>query len=350
MMQKNIIEKIKKSKWHADWSNATPLPDVSFEPAIYFYGLSRNFGKSFSKVLVIYNKGIAQGFLPEQEYRNLGEHLAGRLTTAKAARVWANKFVMLADKMLFLASLDPADFLRKWETSERLYGDFGAFNEATKTVFDVRNKKLPEKIKNILFAARKHSENFYPQNAQLYLKAVSQLEKPKLFRNDDLLMMTRQELIEFMKKKKLPSIKTLKNRRECCGIYFTRSGMTFLNKKEIKEIESYWKESVAKKISGNIAFKGKAIGKCRVIRDFKGAYLNAGDILVTGMTDPNFLPLMKKSGAIVTDGGGMLSHAAIVARELKKPCIIGTKIATKILKDGDLVEVDADKGVVKILK
>jgi len=52
----------------------------------------------------------------------------------------------------------------------------------------------------------------------------------------------------------------------------------------------------------------------------------------------------------VTDEGGITCHAAIISRELKKPCIIGTKIATKVLKDGDLVEVDADKGIVKILK
>jgi pyruvate,water dikinase len=59
---------------------------------------------------------------------------------------------------------------------------------------------------------------------------------------------------------------------------------------------------------------------------------------------------MKKATAFVTDAGGILSHAAIVAREMKKPCIIGTGVATKVLKDGDLVEVDANKGVVKIIK
>jgi pyruvate,water dikinase len=58
---------------------------------------------------------------------------------------------------------------------------------------------------------------------------------------------------------------------------------------------------------------------------------------------------MKKAGAFITDGGGILSHAAIVARELKKPCIIGTKSATQILKDGDLIEVNANNGIVKIL-
>ncbi|GAG22226.1 unnamed protein product, partial [marine sediment metagenome] len=52
----------------------------------------------------------------------------------------------------------------------------------------------------------------------------------------------------------------------------------------------------------------------------------------------------------ITDGGGTLCHAAIVAREMKIPCIVGTKIATRVLKDGDLVEVDADKGIVRKLK
>jgi pyruvate,water dikinase len=59
---------------------------------------------------------------------------------------------------------------------------------------------------------------------------------------------------------------------------------------------------------------------------------------------------MKIAGAIITNQGGITSHAAITSREMKIPCIIGTKIATKVLKDGDLVEVDANRGVVKIIK
>jgi pyruvate,water dikinase len=59
---------------------------------------------------------------------------------------------------------------------------------------------------------------------------------------------------------------------------------------------------------------------------------------------------MQKAAAFVTDEGGITCHAAIVARELKKPCIIATKIATKVLKDGDLVEVDANNSIIRILK
>ena len=68
------------------------------------------------------------------------------------------------------------------------------------------------------------------------------------------------------------------------------------------------------------------------------------------MTTPNFIPALERAIAFVTDEGGVTCHTAIIAREMKKPCIVGTKIATKAIKDGDYIEVDADKGIVKIIK
>ena len=68
------------------------------------------------------------------------------------------------------------------------------------------------------------------------------------------------------------------------------------------------------------------------------------------MTRPEYLHLFREAVGVVTDAGGILSHAAITARELKIPCIIGTEIATKVLHDGDLVEVNAEQGIVRILE
>ena len=68
------------------------------------------------------------------------------------------------------------------------------------------------------------------------------------------------------------------------------------------------------------------------------------------MTRPEFMPLAKKALAIVTDEGGITSHAAVISRELGIPCIVGTKLATQVLHNGDLVEIDANRGMVKILK
>ncbi len=103
-------------------------------------------------------------------------------------------------------------------------------------------------------------------------------------------------------------------------------------------------------LSGSVASQGYAKGIARVVlkEDEFGSF-NEGEILVTGMTRPEFVPIMKKAAAIVTNEGGITCHAAIVSRELGKPCIIGTQRATELIKSGDLVEVRAHHGTVRIL-
>ncbi len=104
-------------------------------------------------------------------------------------------------------------------------------------------------------------------------------------------------------------------------------------------------------VLGRTGYGGRVSGRARIVLDAHDpGDFRDGDILVTGMTRPDFVPLMKRAGAIVTNEGGITCHAAIVARELKKPCVIGTKIATQVLRDGDLVEVDADRGVARVLE
>jgi phosphoenolpyruvate synthase/pyruvate phosphate dikinase len=104
-------------------------------------------------------------------------------------------------------------------------------------------------------------------------------------------------------------------------------------------------------LSGTVAYAGKVRGRARVIVEIiQGIAVKEGEIVVAPMTTPEFLPHMKKAAAFVTDEGGITCHAAIVARELKKPCIIGTKTATQKIVDGDEIEVDANTGIVRILK
>ncbi len=104
-------------------------------------------------------------------------------------------------------------------------------------------------------------------------------------------------------------------------------------------------------IKGQPAFLGKVTGAAKIIAGPKDiGKIKTGNILIAVYTDPNLLPAMEKAAAFVTDQGGITSHAAIVAREMKKPCIIGTKIATKVFKDGDIMEVDANKGIIRKIK
>lgn len=103
-------------------------------------------------------------------------------------------------------------------------------------------------------------------------------------------------------------------------------------------------------VTGTTASAGITKGIVKIVMTVKDLpKVKKGDILVTYMTSPNFLPAMKLASGFVTDEGGLTCHAAIVAREMKKPCVIGTKIATKVFKDGDLVEVDANTGTVKLI-
>ncbi len=102
-------------------------------------------------------------------------------------------------------------------------------------------------------------------------------------------------------------------------------------------------------VRGLPASPGAASGVARVILDPHGeeaAAFKEGDILVTRMTDPDWVPLMKKAAAIVTDEGGMTSHAAIVSRELGIPAVVGTREGTKVIRTGTVVTVDGSRGVV----
>ncbi|MBU1197890.1 hypothetical protein KJ765_05275 [Candidatus Micrarchaeota archaeon] len=103
-----------------------------------------------------------------------------------------------------------------------------------------------------------------------------------------------------------------------------------------------------KELKGQCASLGKAVGTVKIIQEAADmTKMNEGDILVAYATNPDVVPAMKKAAAIVTDQGGVTCHAAIVSRELGIPCLIGTKIATKVLKDGERVDVDATNGWVR---
>jgi phosphohistidine swiveling domain-containing protein len=145
--------------------------------------------------------------------------------------------------------------------------------------------------------------------------------------------------------------KVLAQRLKHCVLYVEHGfEKVYLGKMEQK-IRSTINVKVDKNItefSGQTAQPGFATGVVKIIIRAKDmGKMQKGDILVSIATDPDVVPAMKKAAAIITEQGGITSHAAIVSRELGTPCIIGTKIATKILKDGDIVEVDANKGTVR---
>ncbi|TRZ54346.1 hypothetical protein D4Q76_02530 [archaeon] len=143
----------------------------------------------------------------------------------------------------------------------------------------------------------------------------------------------------------------LSARSKYCLYYAEKGCDLVLFGKEADQIEK--KIAIAptediRELEGQVACLGKAKGYAKIINSVaEMKKMRKGDILFSIATNPDIVQVMKLAAAIVTDQGGITSHAAIVSRELGTPCVIGTKIGTKVFKDGDLVEVDANKGVVR---
>lgn len=139
------------------------------------------------------------------------------------------------------------------------------------------------------------------------------------------------------------------------GVYISNVSMMYSGMESREEYYNNLKlyeddvESLKSK-KGVCASSGKVVGKARICLTFEESNkLQEGEILVTYGTDFDFMNAIVKSKAIVTEEGGILSHASVISRELKKPCIIAFKGITNILKDGDLIELDATNGQIRLL-
>ncbi len=227
----------------------------------------------------------------------------------------------------------------------------------------LKSSPLPDWIKDriefvrwFMYLRTESVDNFMLVNSA-YKSVFHSLSKKFYLAMEEVLHMTYEEIISSLRKGKLTVSKELVKSRTHKGYAFLISpNASYLTTdKEVDELHNLTIPKVEKKelkeLKGQSAFKGVVKGTARVILDRRNAHeLKQGEILVTTMTTPDFVPAMKISGGIITNEGGVLCHAAIMARELRKPCVISTKIATDIIKTGDLLELDADKGTVRILK
>ncbi len=170
------------------------------------------------------------------------------------------------------------------------------------------------------------------------------------------------EIVDLFQKQKRLTQNVLTERYSAAYVSYLKGDepkTEFVVGKESEFVWNYFKqqrEELTSKsvIEGMVASRGegkrKIRGRVRILYDPSKDYFEQGEILVTGMTRPEFVPLMKKALAIITNEGGITTHAAIVSRELKTPCIVGTKIATEVLRTGDMVEINLDNGTIVKLR
>ncbi|RJO59182.1 hypothetical protein C4546_03590 [Candidatus Parcubacteria bacterium] len=247
-----------------------------------------------------------------------------------------------------LAKLDPKPLIRNQVAKNRLIKKLGL------------SKNIRSEIRTIDFLTiwqdeRKKNMMISFTNTDLILNEVARrVGIPLVF----LRYLNAWRVLEMRSLREIRDMKTeLKTRYQGVFILVSANTEKVLTGKAYKVLEKTLLKTKIKKrnqdieIHGVTANGGTVIGRVRVCMQLSTiGKVKPGEVLVTSMTRPEFMPAVKKASAIVTDEGGITCHAAIVARELNIPAVIGTRIATKVLKDGMLVEVKANHGVVKILK
>ena len=254
-------------------------------------------------------------------------------------------------------------------------------NNNPKKDYDETNKKRPEIFNKLLEVAKnKGFGNEFEEAYNLMIKYFHYRESPKYFviyviGKIRKLILKRAEIL--LEKKLIDDISdifklnidSLNNILENVNKY-TKEQITNMIKRDnnLYKIFNSWKRFPLlfdsrgrlffqeKKISnkkneliGDTVSFGKIRGKAKVLLSVNEKVFNPGEILITKATDPGWTPLIINCGGIVLEVGGMLQHGALVSREFNKPCVVGIDNVTKIIKDGEEVEVDAIEGIVRLL-
>jgi phosphoenolpyruvate synthase/pyruvate phosphate dikinase len=246
-------------------------------------------------------------------------------------------------------------FVEEFELQQKKKEEFAKLNENLQAIFS-EDSELIQSIndsRELAWILQTSVENGIHASSKLipFLKLVA---KNISVSYEHLVHLRSDEILEALKGIKTISQSDINERLIGNAAFMVKGDINWLWGKEANEFTKWIDEGVgtidkeAKEFKGQPAFKGKVTGKVRIaLNPAQSKELVDGEILVTSMTSPDYVPAMRKAAAIVTDEGGLLSHAAIMSREFGKPCVVGTKIATTLLKTGDMIEVDATTGIIK---
>lgn len=236
----------------------------------------------------------------------------------------------------------------------RYFTGLGIYNVLLRSIANDHSLAAPRILSGIA-KKRDAVAHVYPEVQSKLRQAAVCIGNSLGFDGTLIMSMTRHELSELLSRKKPDTIPfdELKRRRAGYVIIFKgKQNQILTNPKVVQKVRAFISRAPTgmRVVKGFPVYPGKIRGiACRSIQMLH-RFANKHPIYVTHMTHPKETPYLSNVSALVTDEGGLLCHAAVVAREFKIPCVVSTKIATKIFKDGDQVEVDATKGIVRKLK
>ena len=216
-------------------------------------------------------------------------------------------------------------------------------------------RELIELLQEYIYLRTKRMEGF--KKAYYYTRdLIKEVSDRMDLEGKEIFVVSPEEMITFLKEGKKPESEEIKKRLNSRAFAMKQGEVNLISGE--KQVKKFLEEEIEEEIEvkkdllkGSGAYPGKVGGKVSIVKDESDLDdFEEGDILVTTMTSPELTLAIDKASAIITDEGGMTSHAALISREMQIPCIVGTKAATKVLETGEKVKVDAEAGVVKKLE
>lgn len=269
-------------------------------------------------------------------------------------------FKLLHEKYQWLSCLDLHNAPLTESQFESFIKDFRVKTPKKQTSFGKFAEKLKISKKDLeyLLMAKRFvyikdaRDDYRRQGIFEILPFFSELAKRLDLQPKDISFLQSSEVVEFIREKPSNLKSIVASRKKGFVLYLARQNKPIcLQSEKAKEAIRLFKlprkTKKGKVIHGTVASRGLAKGKAAIVKGVKDLKkVEEGNILVAITTHPDYTITMHKAAAIVTDEGGLTCHAAIVSRELGIPCVVGTRVATKTLKDGDKIIVDANRGII----
>lgn len=332
---------------------------------LYATTIPKLWGRGLKDQMVHYTGRTSVWYRYEDDHNELRKYMAKKELTAEIfTEKVQKKFCRNVDQFRKLVTVDPEEikdsqkhYMKIKNLFLKIYPFYplcifipGPWREDFLAFHAEEGKEIIER----LMESRHHSEGVLKINDNFMRAWLGPKLEAYHLPKEYLKLFTVEEMDTFVSEGKVPKKTELDTRAK--GFFYTNNSIhpTTSLKKFLEENNLSLEETANEMITevkGIVACLGEIVqGKVRLVlnsdevRNFK-----QGEILITTMTAPDYLPAITRARAIITDEGGLTSHIAIVAREYNKPSIMGTKVATKVFKDGDLVEVDTIKGTARKL-
>jgi phosphoenolpyruvate synthase/pyruvate phosphate dikinase len=359
-----ILQRIESGPLFKHWERDYSIFFLSMLEASHSLANSNRLGENtMTLALFTHNKGVSSYYRLADDNIKFFRTVAEKIKKDKSIfdeiltrYNYLGEKIILANSEIDKSDNFSAEFIQSFVT---YWGEFVAYQLFVHRMIDYLTDSSEEQMLGQKFAElRTKYEKLFGFFEKTFSTLCGKVALQKKFKDyASLKLLTSKEFVDFIESGELPGGMADRIEQTVISVIPKLELFTDQDARGISLAIKVNQEKVAADlnkdfIKGMVAFgAGKITGMVQVITDYNRlSELQEGIILVTPSTLPKHEPDYHRAKAIITDEGGRLSHVAIYCREFKKPGLVGTKIATKVLKDGDKVEVDLEKGIVKILK